>query len=221
MNEIKTPAEAGALREALQSLRVSVCLADGNSWDVRFENARFFKWFPPTDEDGSYLDRRLPELDADRARKRLGDNRPFTYEIEVQVGQHKHPLGVEMRAEELDGERMIVVEVRGLYKQRQAEYMLDSYSRMAEKHARDLAKDKEWVEKLLLNFMPRPVYEEMKSFGTATPQRFESASVLMLDFVGFTEMAIAPWAKNSGSSLSPPAHSSLTRHTSTMCFPGY
>jgi class 3 adenylate cyclase len=47
------------------------------------------------------------------------------------------------------------------------------------------------VEKLLLNIMPRSVYEELKDFGTTTPQRFEQASILMLDFVGFTEMAIA------------------------------
>ena len=38
--------------------------------------------------------------------------------------------------------------------------------------------------------MPRSVYEEMKDFGTATPQRFDAASVLMLDFVGFTSMAV-------------------------------
>ena len=68
--------------------------------------------------------------------------------------------------------------------------MLDSYSRMAEKNARELTREKERVEKLLLNVMPRSVYEEMKDFGTATPQRFEAASVLMLDFVGFTSMAV-------------------------------
>ncbi len=191
MKEIKNPAAPEALREALQSLRVGVCLVDSENWEVRFENARFFKWFPPTDEDGGVLEARLPEMDVERARKRLGDKRPFTYEVEVQLGQRKHPLGIEMRAEELGGEDLVVVEVRDLSKQRQAEYMLDSYSRMAEKHARDLAKEKERVEKLLLNLMPRPVYEEMKSFGTATPQRFDTASVLMLDFVGFTEMAVA------------------------------
>jgi class 3 adenylate cyclase len=39
--------------------------------------------------------------------------------------------------------------------------------------------------------MPRSVYEEMKDFGTTTPQRFDAASVLMLDFVGFTSMAVS------------------------------
>jgi len=35
------------------------------------------------------------------------------------------------------------------------------------------------------------VYEEMRDYGTSTPQRFECASVLMLDFVDFTEMAVS------------------------------
>jgi len=69
--------------------------------------------------------------------------------------------------------------------------MLDSYSRMSEKNARELQKEKVRVEKLLLNIMPRSVYEEMKDLGTATPQRFDAASVLMLDFVDFTNMAIS------------------------------
>jgi class 3 adenylate cyclase len=39
--------------------------------------------------------------------------------------------------------------------------------------------------------MPKSVYEEMKDYGTVTPQLFDSASILMVDFVGHTEKAIA------------------------------
>ncbi|MDT8281046.1 MAG: protein-disulfide reductase DsbD family protein, partial [Erythrobacter sp.] len=42
---------------------------------------------------------------------------------------------------------------------------------------------------LLLNIMPRTVYEEFKAFGVVTPQLYPSVSVLMLDFVGFTAFA--------------------------------
>jgi adenylate cyclase len=83
------------------------------------------------------------------------------------------------------------VQVRDLSKQKEAEHMLDSYSRMAERNARELTREKERVEKLLLNIMPRTVYQELKDFGTTTPHKFDSASVLMLDFVGFTEMAVS------------------------------
>ncbi|MDA0240137.1 MAG: adenylate/guanylate cyclase domain-containing protein [Proteobacteria bacterium] len=69
--------------------------------------------------------------------------------------------------------------------------MLDSYSQLAEKNAKDLQKEKERVERLLLNVMPKQVYEELKDYGTTTPQRFDNASILMLDFVRFTDMAIS------------------------------
>jgi len=39
--------------------------------------------------------------------------------------------------------------------------------------------------------MPRAVYEEMRDSGFTTPQRFDEATILMLDFVGFTDMAIS------------------------------
>jgi class 3 adenylate cyclase len=69
--------------------------------------------------------------------------------------------------------------------------MLESYSKIAEKNARDLKREKERAERLLLNIMPKSVYEEMKDYGTVTPQLFDNASILMLDFVGSTERAIA------------------------------
>src|SRR5690606_8736958 len=46
-------------------------------------------------------------------------------------------------------------------------------------------------ERLLLNVMPKSVMEEIKDYGTVTPQLFDSASILMLDFVGHTEKAIS------------------------------
>jgi class 3 adenylate cyclase len=69
------------------------------------------------------------------------------------------------------------------------ESMLDSYAQMVERKTRDLELEKEQVEKLLLNIMPRSVYEEFKTFGVVTPQLYKPVSVLMLDFVGFTQMA--------------------------------
>ena len=38
--------------------------------------------------------------------------------------------------------------------------------------------------------MLRTIYQEMKDYGTSTLQRFDATVVLMLDFVGFTGMAL-------------------------------
>jgi len=39
--------------------------------------------------------------------------------------------------------------------------------------------------------MPRSVFAELSEYGTTTPKLFKDATVLMLDFVGFTDMAIS------------------------------
>ena len=90
-----------------------------------------------------------------------------------------------------DEQDLILVECFDITKIKESEYMLQSYAKMSEKHTRELEREKERVERLLLNVMPKSVYEEMKDFGTTTPTRVECASVLMLDFVNFTEMAVS------------------------------
>jgi class 3 adenylate cyclase len=175
-----------------QQLNHAVAVADGESLEVLAENARFFQLFPPPAEGGEdRIDIRIADLNVERLRDRLGRGRPFSVDREVKAGARTVSLAVDFRAQTIDGGERIVVEARDVSKQREAEYMLDSYSRLAERRARELEREKERVEKLLLNLMPRTVYNELRDFGSATPQRFEAASVLMLDFVGFTEMAVA------------------------------
>ena len=183
--------ESNALKHCLQTLNTGIAVADVDAWSIRFENAKFFQWFAPSGQDDETLAGRLPDLNVERARGRLENGRPFTYETEVRSGARAISLAVELRRDTVDGEEVVIVECQNISKQKEIEYMLDSYSKLAERNARKVQKEKERVEKLLLNVMPRSVYEEMKDLGTATPHRYEEASVLMLDFVGFTSMAIS------------------------------
>lgn len=86
---------------------------------------------------------------------------------------------------------MVIVEAQNVSKLRELGYMVESYAQMVEKQNRTLRREKERAEKLLRNIMPRTVYEEIKAFGVAAPQRYETASILLLDFVGFTQMAVS------------------------------
>jgi adenylate cyclase len=177
--------------QALQSLSSAVALAEPETLRILLENARFFAWFPSPASVEEVLVTRLPGLDTNRLRERLARNRSLRWEAEIRDRGRASTVAIEARAVELAGRRLLVVEAFDISKQKEAEYMLDSYSKLVEKNTRDLEKEKERVEKLLLNIMPRSVYEELKNYGSTTPHRFESASVLMLDFVDFTEMAIA------------------------------
>jgi class 3 adenylate cyclase len=184
--------ELGLLRHILQRLGIGIAVADTESGAILLENAKFFDWFPAVTGSDESLDVRMPGLDAEKMRKRFDQGRSFPYETEVRKGARTINLAIDLRRETVaDGRTLVIAECRDVSKQKEAEYMLDSYSRMSEKNARELQREKERVEKLLLNIMPRSVYEEMKNFGATTPHKFESASVLMLDFVDFTEMAVS------------------------------
>ncbi|MGD8402330.1 MAG: adenylate/guanylate cyclase domain-containing protein [Anaerolineales bacterium] len=179
------------LKKIAQSLKIGVAIVELESWNVLFENANFFKWFPPKADADEPLTERMPGFNASRIQTRLEDGRAYNFEIEAQIGERQIPIGVEVRPIPEDESGQVVVECHDLSKRKQAEYMLESYSKLAERNAKELEREKERVERLLLNIMPKSVYEEMMDYGTVTPQMFNDASILMIDFVGHTEMAIA------------------------------
>lgn len=179
------------LKQVLQSLGIGIAIVDREKWSIILENAKFFQWFPPSVDSDENIERRLSGLDIDRLLQRLQQKRPYSFETETRTGARTTTLRVEVRPLSGSEQSLILVECTDISKQREAEYMLESYSKLSEKNARELQREKERVEKLLLNIMPKSVYEEMKDYGITTPQRFDSATVMMLDFVGFTEMAIS------------------------------
>jgi adenylate cyclase len=191
MTELTPPIVAENAARVLQELDAPVALADAETATILLENARFFQAFPSTGEVPETLASRLPFLEPEKYRERLAQGRTVTVETAVRVGPRTRALALDLRQIDHDGRPAWLLQARDLTKQKEAEHMLDSYSRMAEKNARELTREKERVEKLLLNIMPRTVYQELKDFGTTTPHKFDSASVLMLDFVGFTEMAVS------------------------------
>jgi class 3 adenylate cyclase len=183
--------DAETWRQIAQTLSSAIALVEPEEWTVLFENANFFKWFPPGSDVDEPLTSRLPKFDPSRAQTRFQAGRPYGFETESASGQRAIPVAVEFRPLPDHPAGHILVEVRDISKRKQAEYMLESYSKMSERNARELEREKDRVERLLLNIMPKAVYEEMKDYGTVTPQLFQDATILMIDFVGHTEKAIA------------------------------
>jgi class 3 adenylate cyclase len=179
------------LPPVLDSLNTAVALADPDNWEIEFENARFTEWFPRGEEGARELSARIPGMDPGRARDRVEKGRSYRFETEVRVGPRTITLQLEIRPFQGESGKVVLLEGQNISKQKEAEYMLDSYSRLTERQNRELEKEKERGERLLLNIMPRAVYEELKDSGTTTPHTFEDVSVLMLDFAGFTDMAIS------------------------------
>jgi adenylate cyclase len=180
------PAEAAVL----ESLHSAVALVEPGSWRILFRNARFQEWFPEPNGGPDALPARIPAMDAVRALARFERGRSYRWEAEAGGNPRVVPIRLELRPLP-GGSGTAILEGRSMSREKEAEYMLDSYSRMMERQARELEKEKKRVESLLLNIMPRSVYEELRDFGTTSPQAFDAASVLLLDFAGFTDMAIS------------------------------
>jgi adenylate cyclase len=176
---------------ALRSIGSAVAIVDTADWRILFENGLFFEWFNTDAEADAPLGTRMSGLDLEAVGQKLEKGRRYTWETEITSGARTITAEIEVRRLKHQDRELALIEARNISKRKEAEYLLDSYSRMAEKNARDLQREKERAEKLLLNIMPRAVYEELRDYGSTTPQRFESASVLLLDFVGFTDMAVA------------------------------
>lgn len=153
-----------------------------------FVNPRFSQWFPEC-RQGTSLGDCIPDFDGKELDRALAQKGAWQKEIEVKSGRRAISLALQITRREED--QALALECINVSKIKELEYMIESYSKMIERQNRDLTKEKERVERLLLNIMPKPVYEEWKVFGVTSPQRFDEASILMLDFVDSTQMAVS------------------------------
>ncbi|MBE9554014.1 MAG: adenylate/guanylate cyclase domain-containing protein, partial [Proteobacteria bacterium] len=175
----------------LESAGVGLAILRPESREILMGNRRFEEWFPGMVGAGKRLDDICPDIDFGRLEERLASGRDFKCETTIKVKRRSITLAMQCSSHVHDDMAVLIFECQNISKIKELEYMIESYSKMVEKQNRVLEREKERVEKLLLNIMPKRVYEEMKTFGVTTPQKYENASILMLDFVGFTDMDIA------------------------------
>ncbi|MCB1342229.1 MAG: adenylate/guanylate cyclase domain-containing protein [Pseudooceanicola sp.] len=171
----------------MKTIGIGVALVDRGSNRLAYRNPAFAALFEAA-QPGAVLAEVCGDLDDAAIRRGLAGG---AIALTVRVRRRQVALEVQIREAEFEGRQILVIECQNVSRLRETEAMIDSYASMTERRARELEREKAQVEKLLLNVMPRSVYEEYKTFGTVTPRLFEPVSVLMLDFVGFTEMAVA------------------------------
>jgi class 3 adenylate cyclase len=181
------PPGLGRINQALlQSVGVGIAIVDPASLAILFLNERMSEYVPEARPGASLGDLiGLPRLGD------IGPGELFQGEAAVKVRRRSVTLAVTASHHFHDGRSYVLVECQNISRIRELEAMIGSYSAMVEKNQRELRREKERAEKLLLNIMPRSVYEEMKAFGVTAPRLYQDASVIMLDFIDFTEMSIA------------------------------
>ena len=171
----------------LRSIGVGVAIVTSDDLKFSYSNDSFVQWFGDADDASTLFDL-IPDLTEDNLTEvRNGEN--FSAEIQIKPKRRTLVIAVSLSSFHSGDENLIVIECQNITRMRELEKMIDSYSNMVERNTRELEREKERVERLLLNLMPRSVYEEYKTFGVVTPQLFPNVSVVMLDFVDFTDFA--------------------------------
>ena len=163
----------------LRSAGVALAVFDRKSKALLFNNKRLTEWFPDASDPGASITQIFPGVDTEKMEFRLAEGRAFSQELTVKVGRRETVINLRIEAQENDSAGVLVVEGQNVTKLKELEYMIDSYSKMIERQNRDLRKEKDRAEKLLLNIMPKTVYEEWRQFGVTTPQRYERCSLMM------------------------------------------
>ncbi len=173
--------------QLLRAIGVGVALLDLERMRFRFTNDTFREWFGEIDPDQHLADL-FPDLDLPALETALEQEGRFTSETTFRKRRRTMTIAMAFNRA-LDGDRRIIVLVcQNISRIKELESMIDSYSMMVERNTREIKREKEQVEKLLLNMMPRSVYDECKTFGVVTPRLYDPVAVLCLDFIGFVDL---------------------------------
>lgn len=173
--------------QLLRAIGVGVALLDLNELRFRFYNDTFSEWFGEPDPEARLSDL-FAAMDIEALREALADGGRYTAETTFKVKRRTMTVSMDFNRALEGDERIAVLVCQNITRIKELESMIDSYSMMVERNTREIKREKEQVEKLLLNMMPRPVYVEYKTFGVVTPRLYDPVSVLTLDFCGFSEM---------------------------------
>ena len=175
-------------QQLLRSIGVGIAIVRADDLGFVFHNPAFAEWFGPP-APGQRLDDVLAGFPVEDAKAAAASGERFSAEISIKPKRRTLVIAVTVAAGETEGAPLLVVECQNITRIRELETMIDSYAAMVERNTRELEREKERAERLLLNLMPRSVYDEFKTFGVVTPQLYEDVSVVMLDFVDFTRFA--------------------------------
>lgn len=174
----------------LETVGVGLIIASYPKLNVIFHNNRVLEWFPAFEDSPGTICEKLQGIDEEALRSALDASENYRVAIEAKVRRRVRGIAVTATKASIGEVNCVIFELHDNTKVQELENMITSYSKMVEQQNRSLKREKERAEKLLLNILPESVYRELKTFGVTTPQRFDEASILMLDFVGFAKMSV-------------------------------
>lgn len=173
--------------QLLRAIGVGVALVHVRTGAIRYANDTFGEWFGPLEGDVK-LSEVLAGAELVEALRTLEDADSFTSEVSFKRRRRSMTVAIEGNRALDQDEDLAVLVCQNISRIKELESMIDSYAMMVERNTHEIRREKEHVEKLLLNMMPRTAYEEYKSFGVVAPRLFSDVTVLTLSFSNFAEI---------------------------------
>ena len=173
--------------QLLRAIGVGVALVDIRSGAIRYANETFGTWFGPLDAKAKLADL-IAGTEIFEALSGLEDADSFTTEVSFKRRRRTMTVAIEGNRALEQEEDIAVLVCQNISRIKELESMIDSYAMMVERNTHEIRREKEHVEKLLLNMMPRSAYEEYKSFGVVAPRLFSDVTVLTLSFSNFEQI---------------------------------
>lgn len=188
--------------QLLDRMKSAVVLLSSDQLELSYANRTATSWLTampeifdeargvesPTLESiqGVSFQRFFPHVNGARLISKLRRGRVASFIAETTVQGRVIPI--QWSLSEFDQETLML-EGHNYSSAREIELMLASYSEIAERKTKQLARERRRAERLLLNILPQKSINQLKAFGHTLPERFTEVSVLFLDFVGFTELS--------------------------------
>ena len=175
-------------QKALDAIQThAFAIVDAQTLNISYAN----KWMATSMGKYSYVTLLHDMLTAQQIEEiRQAMTTEDVYQFETEARYEKRPLHLRITLSHLpDNRGKLLLEFSDLSDLKKIQYSLASYLSEIETHNSDLRTEIDRNEKLLLNIMPKTVYEEWKQYGVTVPIK-RDASVLAMDFVGFSTMAV-------------------------------
>lgn len=120
-------------------LEIGIAICDWDNLNILYENELFAKWFPQN-EGQSVLASRIPNAIGDIIKDMLSKKRYYNVEHEYKDGSRHKVLKITFSKVSDVPASEILVSITDYTKEKELDYMIDSYARMAEKSKKDLEK---------------------------------------------------------------------------------
>ncbi|MEM7224125.1 MAG: GAF domain-containing sensor histidine kinase [Pseudomonadota bacterium] len=135
--------------QLLRAIGVGIAILGEEDLRFRFSNEKFSSWFGVPAPD-STLATVFPGVDLEAMRADLAAGRSHSVELSIKPKRRTLVIALALSRATSNDEALLVAECQNITRMRELESMIESYSAMVERNTREIEREKDRAERLLL-----------------------------------------------------------------------